>query len=224
MGHKVNPKSYRIGGIRTWDSKWFSDKNYKSFLREDVMIRKIIQAKLRNSGVTQIEIERSAEDIKIIVEAAKPGLIIGRGGAGIEQLKQEIQKKVFNKIYVKRPRGKYKIDISIQEVKTPHLSAQIVLEEIISDIERRIPYRRVMKQAIDRVKKAGAKGVKVITSGRLDGVEIARTETLTWGNLPLHTLRADIDYARGAAQTIYGSVGVKVWIYRGEVFKQESKV
>ncbi|MBU4332691.1 30S ribosomal protein S3 [Patescibacteria group bacterium] len=221
MGQKVNPKAYRIAVIKTWDSKWFSNKEFKNFLREDVMLRKLIYEKLKKSGVAKIEIERSPEDIKVIVEAAKPGLIIGRGGAGIEQLKKEIQKKVFNKIYTKRPKSKYKLDIVIQEVKEPYLQAQILLEEIIGDIEKRIRYRRVMKQSIEKVKKAGAKGVKVIASGRLDGVSIARTETLTWGSLPLHTLRADIDYSRGVARTIYGAVGVKVWIYKGEVFKEK---
>lgn len=220
MGHKVNPIAYRIGVIRTWNSRWFSGRDFKDFLHEDVMIRKIIQAKLKSSGVAKIDIERSPQDIKIIVEAGKPGLIIGRGGAGIEQLKEEIKKKVFDKLYFNKAKGKYKLDIVIQEVKEIHLSAQIVLEEIIGDLERRIPYRRVMKQAMDRVKKAGARGVRVKSAGRLDGVEISRKETLSWGNIPLHTLRADIDYSRGAAQTIYGKIGVKVWIYKGDVFKK----
>lgn len=221
MGQKVNPKAYRIGGIRTWNSKWFaSGKDYKDLLREDIMIRKIIMEKLKNSGVSNIEIERSTGNLKVNVYAAKPGLIIGRGGAGIEQLKQELEKKVFNKIYKNKKSRKHKIDIAIQEIKNPHLFAQVILEEMISDIERRIPYRRVLKQAIDKVRKSSGKGVRVVASGRLDGVEISRTEMLNWGNLPLHTLRADIDYARGAAKTIYGLVGVKVWIYKGEIFKE----
>lgn len=223
MGQKVNPKAYRLGITRTWNSKWFSDKNYQDFLQEDTMIRKVIAKKLKNSGVADIEIERSGEAIKIIVNAAKPGLIIGRGGAGIDQLKQEIEKKVFNKIYKRRPKRKYSIDISIQEVKESGLSAQVVLEEIAAEIEKRIPFRRVLKQSVERVKKAGAKGVKMSVAGRLGGVEIARSEKFSWGNIPLHTLRADIDYARGAAHTIYGLIGIKVWIYKGEVFKDKVK-
>lgn len=228
MGHKVNPKAYRLGITRTWNSKWFSDKNFSEYLQEDVRIRKIVAAKLKNSGVASIEIERSGNEIKIIVMAAKPGLIIGRGGAGVDQLKQEINKKVFAKInreapYYKRENKKiknYKIDIVIQEVKDAGLAPQVVLEEVVADIEKRIPFRRVMKQAVERVKKAGAKGVKMLIAGRLDGAEIARSEKFIWGNIPLHTLRADIDYTRGRAQTIYGAIGIKIWIYKGEVFKQ----
>ncbi|NQU77943.1 30S ribosomal protein S3 [Candidatus Falkowbacteria bacterium] len=223
MGQKVNPKAFRLGITRTWNSKWFSSKNYKEFLREDVMIRKIIKNKLKNSGIAEIEIERSGENIKVIVYVSKPGLIIGRGGAGIEQLRQEIDKKVFGKIYKRKPRGKYNLDISIQEVKSPDLSSQVVTERVIDDIEKRIPFRRVCKQSIENVRKAGAKGVKILVAGRLGGVEIARTEKFTWGNIPLHTLRADIDYSRGAAHTIYGLIGVKVWIYKGEVFKSKAK-
>ena len=231
MGQKVNPKVYRLGITRTWNSKWFSDKNYKEFLQEDTMIRKAVAEKLKNSGVANIDIERFGDSIKIIVSAAKPGLIIGRGGAGIEQLKQEIVKKIFNKIdknrcYSAAKSGctttrKYAIDISIEELKEAGLSAQVVMEEIIADTEKRIPFRRVMKQALERVKKAGAKGVKMSIGGRLGGADIARTEKFSWGNIPLHTLRADIDYARGTARTIYGATGVRVWIYKGDIFKKK---
>ncbi len=220
MGHKINPRIYRMGITGEWNSKWFSDKKFKEYLQEDVMIRKVIGNKLKNSGVAKIEIERFGETIKAVVYAAKPGLIIGRGGAGIEQLKQEIVKKVFNKIYDKKPKGKYSLDISIQEIKDPGLSAQVVFEEISQDIEKRIPFRRSMKQALERVKKSGARGVRMLIADRLDGAEIARSEKFVWGNIPLHTIRADIDYSRGAAHTIYGAVGIKVWIYKGDVFKQ----
>ena len=234
MGQKVNPKAYRIGITRTWNSKWFSDKNYKEFLQEDIMIRKVVANKLKNSGVADIDIERYGDSIKVIVNAAKPGLIIGRGGAGIDQLKQEIVRKVFDKIYkshcflgsnVKHdpnpPKRKYDLDISIKEIKDAGLSAQVVLEEMTLDIEKRVKFKRVMKQAMERVKKAGAKGVKISVAGRLGGVDIARTEKASWGNIPLHTLRADIEYSRGVARTIYGAIGIKVWIYRGDVFKEK---
>jgi small subunit ribosomal protein S3 len=220
MGQKVNPKSFRIGVTKNWNSKWFSKRDFSSFLKQDIMIRKYIKNKLKEAGVAKIEIERSAEKINIIIYAVRPGVIIGRSGVGIEKLKDELVKKIFNKQETKTP-GKINLNINILEVDKPNLNAQIVLDNIIADLEKRIPYRRVMKQALGRVIRAGAKGVKVIVAGRLNGAEIARTETLTEGMIPLHTLRADIDYARGAAHTIYGKIGVKVWIYKGEVFNDK---
>ncbi|MBU1131231.1 30S ribosomal protein S3 [Patescibacteria group bacterium] len=211
MGSKVNPKIIRIGQTQSWTSRWFAKKNYADFVKEDITIRKFITNKLKNSGIEKIEIERSANDIVIIITCAKPGIIIGRGGAGIDELRKKIVEKVLG--------NKQGIKINILEVENPNLSAAVILESLIMDIEKRIPFRRVMKQGIDRVMKAGAKGVKIIMAGRLNGVEIARTETLTEGKVPLHTFRANIDYARSAAKTTYGAIGVKVWIYKGEVFK-----
>lgn len=222
MGQKVNPKIFRIGIIKTWDSKWFARHNFSALLRQDIVIKKYIKEKLKDAGVAQIEIERSAENLNIIIRAVRPGVIIGRSGVGIEELKKDITKKILNKKDTVVA-GKLNLTINILEVDKPNLNAQVVLDNIIADLEKRIPYRRVMKQAIGRVERAGAKGVKVILAGRLNGAEIARTETLSSGMIPLHTLRADIDYSRGAAQTIYGKIGVKVWIYKGEVFDQDNK-
>ncbi|MCX6742731.1 MAG: 30S ribosomal protein S3 [Candidatus Parcubacteria bacterium] len=223
MGQKVNPKIFRIGITKTWDSKWFSTRNFSLLLRQDVLIRKFLKSKLKDSGVSKIEIERSAEKINIIIYAVKPGIIIGRSGVGIEDLKNELKKKVLAKAESKVP-GKLNLNINIMEVDKPNLNSQIVLDNIIADLEKRIPFRRIMKQAISRVMRAGAKGVRVLVSGRLNGAEIARREMLAEGMLPLHTLRSDIDYSRGAAQTIYGKIGVKVWIYKGEVFEKEINV
>lgn len=223
MGQKVNPKIFRIGVIRTWNSKWFAsgDDFIKSF-SQDVKTRKFLIYELREAGVDRVEIGRSAHKININVFAAKPGLIIGRGGAGADDLKKKIHKK-----FLSRPSGIRLGDISlnITEVNRPNLSAQIIVQSMILDLEKRIAYRRVMKQAIARAERAGALGVRVIAKGRLNGAEIARREMLMHGKVPLHTLRADIDYARGAARTTYGAIGVKVWIYKGDIFgdKEERK-
>lgn len=217
MGHKVNPKILRIGVINSWDSKWFAKGKYSEYLKQDIGIRKFLQTKLRNASIDKIEIERSVDSINIILYSAKPGIIIGRAGAGVEELKNGLQKNVLNKFGLQ----KIKVNINIQEIKNPALSANIVLQYIIDDIEKRTPFRRTMKQAIGKVEKAGAKGVKIVISGRLNGAEIARTEKLISGKIPLHTFRADIDYSRGTARTIYGAIGVKVWIYKGEVFAKK---
>ena len=222
MGHKVNPKVIRLGITRTWDSNWFARKNYQLYLRQDVLIRKFLKTKLKEAGIAKIEIERSGENLNIIIRAVRPGVIIGRGGLGVEMIKKELQDKILNKEELKSP-GRLSININILEVDKPNLNAQVVADSMIADIEKRVGFRRVMKQAISRVMRAGARGVKVWVGGRLNGAEIARTEVLAEGTIPLHTLRADIDYARGAAETIYGKVGVKVWIYRGEVFAKENK-
>lgn len=214
MGQKVNPIIFRIGPIYHWTSKWFSKKNYKEFLKQDVSIRKFIQQTLRDGAIEKVEIERSRGSMVITIYTAKPGFVIGRGGEGVESLKKKIQERFLQK--------DVSLTINIQEVKNPNMSAAILLQEIISDLEKRIPFRRVMKQAMSRAQKAQVKGIKIICSGRLNGVEIARSETFTWGNLPLHTIRADIDYKRGAAHTTYGTIGVKVWIYKGEKFHRSS--
>lgn len=215
MGQKVNPRIFRIGHTQQWSSKWFSSKDYAKFLQEDILIKEFLAKKLREAAVAKIEIERSASNITVIIHSAKPGIIIGRGGQGIEELKKEIKTKFLDQ--------KTNLNINIQEVNNPNLSAELVVQAIVLDLEKRVAYRRVMKQAIGRVSKTNAKGVKVIVAGRLNGAEIARTETLISGSLPLQTLRADIDYADGTARTTYGAIGVKVWIYKGEKFKEDEE-
>ncbi|OGY44307.1 MAG: 30S ribosomal protein S3 [Candidatus Buchananbacteria bacterium RIFCSPHIGHO2_01_FULL_39_14] len=215
MGQKVHPKIFRMGVIYSWDSKWFSRREFPKFLKQDVLIRKFLKKELKDASVSQIEIERSPAAVTIIIHSAKPGVIIGRGGQGIEELKKKIKKQLLE--------PKTTLNINIKEVTNPNLSAELVLQSMIADLEKRVPYRRILKQAIGKVSKTDAKGIKVNISGRLNGAEIAREESLSSGNLPLHTLRADIDYARGVAHTTYGTIGVKVWIYKGEIFKKENE-
>jgi small subunit ribosomal protein S3 len=218
MGQKVNPKIMRMGITRTWHSKWFNLGNdYISSLKQDVYVRKYLIKKLREAGVDKVEIERSAKKIAVNVYTAKPGLIIGRGGTGVEDLKKDIHTKYLKNF---RPGD---INLNIHEVERPNLSAQIIVQQMSMEIEKRMPFRRVMKQAINRIERAGGLGVKVIIAGRLNGAEIARSEMLTQGKVPLHTLRADIDYARGAAMTTYGAIGIKVWIYKGDIFEKDKE-
>ncbi|HNP74777.1 MAG TPA: 30S ribosomal protein S3 [bacterium] len=221
MGQKVHPKSFRLKVNKTWDSRWFNDKDFPELLRQDVRIRKFILNKFRNVGVSNVDIERSANQLTVNMHCAKPGLIIGRGGQGAEDLKKEIQNK-FLKDGFSRKKGIKNINLNILEIEKPNLDATVVMQQVIADLEKRIPFRRAVKQAMGRVEKAGAQGVKISVAGRLNGAEIARTEMFASGKIPLHTLRADIDYSRAAAQTIYGKIGVKVWIYKGEVFNQET--
>lgn len=215
MGQKVNPHGLRIGIIKTWDAKWFADKDYAVLLHEDIKIRNYLKKKLYSAGVSRLEIERAANRVKVTIHTAKPGMVIGRGGSGIEELKKEL----------KRMTGKV-IDVNIAEVKQAELDATLVAENIASQLERRIAFRRAMKQSVGRTMRMGAKGIKVMVGGRLGGAEIARTESYREGSIPLHTLRADIDYGTAEAHTTYGRIGVKVWIYKGEVLpgtKQETK-
>lgn len=214
MGQKVNPKSLRIGIIRTWDSKWFANhRDFAKMFHADLELKKVIGNRLKNAAVTKIEIERSAKKVTVHVHAAKPGLIIGRQGVMIEDLKEFLKKK-FNQ----------NIDINIHEVQDPDLSAVLVGRMIASQIERRIAYRRAVKMSLQKAIEAGAKGVKVQIAGRLNGVEIARREYFKEGNIPLHTLRADIDYAKVEANTTYGVIGIKVWVYKGLIFKKEQVI
>lgn len=216
MGHKVNPRIFRIGHSVNWNSRWFSAKNYVAFLKQDVSIRKLLMGKLNDAGIDKIEIERNADSLNVIVHSSRPGVVIGKGGTGINELK----KKIVDEIVKNK---KQKIEINIKEVSKPNLSANIVAQNIAADLEKRIPFRRAVKRAMEQVMKAGAKGVKVVCSGRLGGVDIARTETLSDGKMPLHTLRSDIDYSRLAARTSTGAIGVKVWICRGEYFAEKDK-
>jgi small subunit ribosomal protein S3 len=224
MGQKVHPKAFRLKINKTWDSKWFADgRDFVQFLKQDVKIRKYVLTKLVDAGIARVDIERSSNSVSVNIKAAKPGIVIGRGGQGAEDLKKEIHNKFLKDAY-SRKRGIKTVNINISEVKNPGLESAIIKQQVISDLEKRMPFRRAAKQALGRAEKAGAKGVKIIIAGRLNGAEIARSETFFSGKIPLHTLRADIDYNRGAARTIYGAVGVKVWIYRGEVFeKKEDK-
>lgn len=216
MGKKVNPKVIRLGINKTWPSKWFDSGNdYIKKVEQDVKIRKYLIRSLREAGIDRVEIERNANKVNISIHTAKPGLIIARGGSGVEDLKKKVHSNYLKNI---KPN---QININVFEVDRPNLSSQIIVQSMIIDIEKRMPFRRVMKQAINRIERAGALGVKVKVSGRLNGAEIAREETLSSGKVPLHTLRSDIDYARGVARTTYGTIGVKAWIYKGDKFGNE---
>jgi small subunit ribosomal protein S3 len=207
MGQKVHPTGVRVGIIKDWNAKWYADsKNFADYLVEDQKIRKFLKKKLYTAGISKIEIERTAKFVKVNVYAAKPGIIIGKGGAGAESLKADVTKLI----------GK-DVNINIVEVKAISTDAQLVAEDIASQLERRISFRRAMKQSIQRAMKHGVKGVKTACSGRLGGADMARTEFYKEGTVPLQTLRADIDYGFAEADTTYGKIGVKVWIYKGEV-------
>ena len=216
MGQKVNPHGLRIGIIKDWDTKWYAnDKNFSELLVEDVKIRNYIKKKLYISGISRVEIERAANKIKVNVHTAKPGLVIGKAGAGIEELRREVEKLTGKSVL-----------INITEIKSPEVDAQLVAENIAQQLEKRISFRRAMKQAMSRAMKLGAKGIKTAVAGRLGGAEIARSEHYHEGTIPLQTLRADIDYGFTEADTTYGKLGVKVWIYKGEVLpavKKEKK-
>lgn len=216
MGHKVHPTIYRIPTIYTWDSKWFARNGQMPlYLKQEVAIRKLLQEKLKESLVDAISIERTPKDMTITILTAKPGMIIGRGGQGLEDLRKQIEKKILQM--------KLKVKLNVQEVRQPALSAQIVAQTAANDIVRRLPFRRVMKQIIEKVMSAGAQGVKIAMGGRLNGVEIARTEKLSAGKMSLITLRSDVDYAFAEAHTLYGKIGIKVWIYKGEAFGRRDK-
>ena len=211
MGQKVNPHGLRVGVIKDWDSKWYADADFADYLVEDYNIRTFLKNKLYAAGVSKIEIERTADRVKVILFTAKPGVVIGKGGAEIEKIKAEVQ-KLTNK----------KLVVDIKEVKRPDRDAQLVAENIASQLERRISFRRALKQSIGRAMKLGAKGIKTQVSGRIGGAEIARTEQYHEGTIPLQTIRADIDYGFAEAKTTYGRIGVKVWLYKGEVLHDTS--
>ena len=213
MGQKVNPHGIRVGIIKDWDSKWFSSKKeFGDSLVEDYKIRKYLKKKLFNSGIAKIEIEKKQEKTLITLHAAKPGIIIGKGGAEIEKLKADVNKLIGKDVH-----------INIVEIKVPDMNAQLVAENIAAQLEKRISFRRAMKQCMQRTMKMGAKGIKTAVSGRLGGAEIARCEHYHEGTIPLQTLRADIDYGFWEADTTYGKIGVKVWIYKGEVLPENKR-
>jgi len=212
MGQKVNPKGLRIGIIHTWSSKWYAGKkNFAKLFHQDLELKKVIRAKLTNAGVTEIEIERSAKKVSVNIHAAKPGIIIGRQGVMIEDLKDLLARK-FNQ----------RVDVNILEIPEPDTSALLIGEMVKGQIERRIAYRRAVKMSLQKAIEAGAKGVKIQVAGRLNGVEIARREYFKEGNIPLHTFRANIDYAAITANTTYGIIGIKVWVYKGMIFKKRN--
>ena len=213
MGQKVHPTGVRVGIIKDWNAKWYADsKNFADYLVEDQKIRKFLKKKLYTAGISKIEIERTAKFVKVNVYAAKPGIIIGKGGAGAESLKADVTKLI----------GK-DVNINIVEVKAISTDAQLVAEDIASQLERRISFRKAMKQCMQKAMKSGALGIKTAVSGRLGGADMARKEGYTEGTIPLHTLRADVDYATSEADTTFGKIGVKVWIYKGEILPDKKK-
>jgi small subunit ribosomal protein S3 len=212
VGQKVNPHGLRLGIIKTWDARWYADKDYAKNLHEDIKIRALLKEKLYTSNVSQIIIERAANRVKVTIHTSKPGMVIGRGGSGIENIKRWL-KDLTSK----------SVDVNIAEIKQAELDATLVAENIAAQLEKRIAFRRAMKQSVTRTMRMGAKGIKVTAGGRLGGAEIARTESYREGSIPLHTLRADIDYGTAEAHTTYGRIGVKVWIYKGEVLPEAKK-
>lgn len=213
MGQKVNPHGLRVGIIKGWDSVWYADKkDYSDFLVEDNKIRTYIKNRLKDSNVSRINIERTNERLKITIHTSKPGIVIGRNGQAIQELSNQLQKMTTQKVM-----------INIEEIKKPELDSQLVAEDIAKQLENRVTFRRAMKQAMTRTMRLGAKGIKTTCSGRLGGAEMARTEHYHDGTIPLQTLRADIDYGFAEANTTYGKIGVKVWIYKGEVLPQKAK-
>lgn len=212
MGQKVHPIGLRVGIIRDWESKWFAEKDYADLLHEDIKVRKYIESSLKDASVSKVEIERAANRVNITIHTAKPGMVIGKGGTEVENLRK----------YLSDLTGK-RVHINIVEIKRADLDARLVAENIARQLENRVSFRRAQKQAIQRSMRAGAKGIKTMVSGRLGGADIARSESYSEGTVPLHTLRADIDYATAEADTTYGKLGVKVWIYRGEILPTKKK-
>lgn len=206
MGQKTNPIGFRLGVTRTWDSRWFAKKNYSGLLHEDLMIRKFLKQKLYQAGVSKIEIERAANKVKVNIYSARPGLIIGKKGSGVDQLRAEVQALTTNELL-----------LNVLEVRKPEIDATLVSESIGAQLEKRVAFRRAMKKAMATAIKMGVRGIKVRVSGRLGGAEIARTEGYSEGSIPLHTLRADIDFGTAEARTTYGVIGIKTWIYKGDV-------
>lgn len=207
MGQKIHPHGLRVGIIKDWDAKWYADKkNFSKFLHEDLKVRKYVKEKMYDAGIARVVIERAANQLKLDIYTARPGMVIGRGGSEVDALRQEIESTT----------GK-KVQINVIEVDNPDLNAQLVAENVASQLERRVAFRRAMKQSLNRSMRVGAEGFKILSSGRLGGAEMARTEGYNEGSVPLHTLRADIDYGFAEAYTTYGKIGVKVWINKGEV-------
>lgn len=212
MGQKTNPVGLRLGIVRTWDSKWFAAKNYSEILEEDLIIKKYIKKRLSQAGISKVLIERAADKTTVTIKTARPGLVIGRRGQQVDQLKDELQHLTGKQVF-----------LNIEEVKRPDGDAQLVAEHIAKQLEQRVSFRRAMKRAMASAMRSGAQGVKIMCKGRLGGAEMARKEGYREGRVPLHTLRADIDYATATARTTYGCVGVKVWIFNGEILEKRSE-
>jgi len=212
LGQKINPVGFRIGVIKDWDARWYSEKDYTELLHEDLKIREYIKKKLQIASVSRVEIERAANNLRVAVHTAKPGMVIGKGGAEVDGLRRKLEEITGKKVH-----------INIMEIKRPEMDAYLVAESIAQQLTRRIAFRRAMKQSVFRTMRAGAKGIKIVCKGRLGGSEMARTETYHEGTVPLQTLRADIDYGAVEAHTTYGRIGVKVWIYKGEVLPEAKK-
>ena len=210
MGQKVNPIGFRLGTVKTWESRWYAGKNYADYILEDYKIRKFVKNKLHHAGISKIEIERSSKHIRLRVFTSRPGIVIGKKGAEISKLKKEIEEKVSQEVM-----------IDIQEVRKPEIDAQLVAENVALQIERRVAFRRAMKRGVSSAMRFGAMGIKIRCSGRLGGAEMARTEWYKEGRIPLHTLRADIDYGFIEARTTYGIIGVKVFVFKGEILKKD---
>jgi small subunit ribosomal protein S3 len=213
MGQKIHPIGFRIGVIRDWESKWFAEKTYAELLYEDHQIRSYLKKRLQNAALSHVEIERQANKVKVTLYTGKPGVIIGRGGKGADDLKNALERRL-----------KKQVNISVQEIRQPELDAQLVSESIAQQIEKRVAPKRAIRQAIQRSMRMGAKGIKVLVAGRLGGAEMARREGDKQGKIPLHTLRADIDYGLSEAKTTYGNIGVKVWIYRGDILPDQRRL
>ena len=210
MGQKISPTSLRLGINKDWASRWFGGRKYTDYLKDDLRVRQFLTKKLKNMGIDRVELERGTDALNVIIFTSRPGFLIGRGGTGAEELKEKIQRLMKDKISIR---------LEIQEIKNPELSAKVMAESAVEQVEKRIPYRRILKQTVSKIMaNRQVKGVKIMMGGRLDGAEIARSEHLEEGNLPLQTLRADIDFAKDTAMTTYGTVGIKVWIYKGEKF------
>jgi small subunit ribosomal protein S3 len=210
LGQKVNPIGLRLGIVKTWESRWYADKKYSEYILEDHKIRKFIKKKLNHAGISKIEIERSAKRIRLRIYTARPGIVIGKKGAEIEILKKELEKMVSQEV-----------SIDIQEIRKPEIDAQLIAENVALQIERRVAFRRAMKRGVSSAMRFGALGIKIICAGRLGGAEMARTEWYREGRVPLHTLRADIDYGFTEANTTYGIIGVKVFVFHGEILKKD---
>lgn len=213
MGHKVHPLGFRMGVIRDWQAKWYADKHYAEFLQEDLKLRQAIRSRYAEAGISQVDIDRQANKVAVTLHTARPGVVIGRGGQRVDEMR----------LYLEQLIGK-RIQLNIQEIEQPELDAYLVARTVAEQIERRVAYRRAIKQAVSRTMQAGAKGVKISCAGRLAGAEIARRQTIHQGQVPLHTLRADIDYGFTEAHTTLGRIGVRVWIYKGDILPQPKEV
>ncbi len=224
MAQKIKPNAYRIGVTLPWASRWFPTRQSKFFLEEDYIIRNIVKKRILVAGIASIEIERTGDAVRVIIKAARPGLIIGRGGKGIEELKNELTDEIKTLRKKNKKEGRFTLNVTIEELKRFEISAQVLAQQVAFDIEKRLPFRRVMKRTLETIiQTRGVQGAKIKLSGRLGGAEIARTEQLAKGKMSLQSLRANVDYGEATAFNTYGTVGIKLWIYKGEIFKDNEK-